>query len=585
MSDGRLPRTRPHWVVTTLLLLGLLLAVAVGWVVVRGIGATNDLRQVAAEGAALKTAITDAELTRAGNIATRIADHADSARALTSDPVWRGFEILPWLGANFTAVREVAEVADDVASDALKPVVDVAADIDLSSVGLIDGAIDLAPFADIEPPLRAATASLSNAAARADRIDADATIEPLAEAIHELREAVTEASTVVGALHGASALLPTMLGGDAPRTYVVAMQNNAELRSSGGIVGALALIRADQGAITLVRNASTLGFPVRESSLDLSAPVRALFDEQPGRFIQNTTSVPDFTEAAPLIAEMWQSSFGETVDGVLAVDTVVAAHLLEATGPVTAGALSLDSENVVDVLLSEVYLTIPDQATQDAVFANASAALFGAALTAPPRELIGALAESADENRIRIWSAHPEEQELLGASSLGGALPQDPPDAATVGVLINDITGGKMDYYADADFTLAVGECRGEPITRVTVTWSNGAPADAAALPPLVTGNGWYGVPAGETRTLIAVYGPSGSELAADSRDGSEEPVQSTTMDGRPVVQHTVQLAPGADSTITVDFRGSGAGQALTQLRHTPLIETFEITAEKLVCE
>lgn len=585
MSDARLPRPRPHWIVTTIVLVALVLIGAIGWVVVRGMGATDDLRRVAADASEMKSAIVDAELARAGQISTRIAGHAASARGLTSDPVWRAFEFLPWLGANFTAVREVAEVADDVASDALEPVVAVASEIDLSNIGLVDGRMDLAPLTDVEPRLRAATESLSDAAARADRIDADRTIEPLSEAIHELRDALTEASTVVGSLHGASALLPTMLGGEGPRTYLVAMQNNAELRSSGGIVGALALMRAEGGAITLVRNASTLDFAPRETALELSVPVQTLFDDQPGRFIQNTTSVPDFPEAAPLIATMWQETFGDAVDGVVAVDAVVAAHLLEATGPVTAGPLTLDSENVLEVLLSQVYLTIPDQPTQDAVFAGASAALFGAALSAPPRELVSALATSSAEHRIRIWSAHEEEQALLGKSTLGGALPQDPDDAATVGILINDITGAKMDFYANAEFAVAVGECRGEPTTRVTVTWSNDAPADAATLPPLVTGGGWYDVPPGDTRTLIAVYGPAGSSLAADARDGKEEPVQSTTIDGRPIVQHTVSLSPGGSSTITVDFHGRGAGLALTELRHTPFIETPKVHREKLLCD
>ncbi|WP_250482636.1 DUF4012 domain-containing protein, partial [Caballeronia sp. GACF5] len=76
-----------------------------------------------------------------------------------------------------------------------------------------------------------------------------------------MRGSVTQAATAVGALHGASVLLPTMLGGEGPRSYVLAMQNNAELRSSGGIIGSIALLHAENGRVTLQRQASTRDFP------------------------------------------------------------------------------------------------------------------------------------------------------------------------------------------------------------------------------------------------------------------------------------------------------------------------------------
>lgn len=585
MSDARLPRQRPHWVVTTLLLVGLLLAIAVGWVVVRGIGAVDNLRGIAEDGAALREAIADAEYLQAKNISTRMTARGQSARTLTSDPVWRTFEALPWIGANLTAVREAADVAADASSAALTPIVATASDLDLARFGLVQGRVELEPLGELESRLREPTAALSDAASRAVRINADAAIGPLSEVIHGLQHAVAEAAATVGALHGAGTLLPTMLGGDGARTYVLVVQDNAELRSTGGAVGALVLLRAEGGVISLVRSASPLDLPAGEAALELSDAVLTLFGDEPGRAIRNATSVPDFTETAPLIAAMWQSRFGDPVDGVLAIDVRVAAHLLDATGPLTAGPLTLDSESAVNALASEISLTSPDQASRDALFVGASAAILDAALAAPSTDLIAALTASAAEQRIRIWSAHPEEQNVLGASTLGGTLPQDPADAATVGVLINDATGGKMDVHADARIALAVGECHSEPTTRVTIDWSNNAPADAAALPPLVTGDGARGAPPGNTQTLIAVYGPSGSHVDRAMVDGQPQTGQRTTWDGRSVVQFEIVLTPGESREITVDFRGSGTGLARTEIRHTPLIETLDPAREKLRCD
>jgi len=397
---------------------------------------------------------------------------------------------------------------------------------------------------------------------------------------------VTEAATVVGTLHGASVLLPTMLGSTEPRYYVLAMQNNAELRSSGGIIGSIALLRAESGRITLERQASTVDFPPLDAPLPLSDSTVALFEDGPGRYLQNLTSIPDFAEAGPAIATRWQGVFGGQVDGVIAVDTVVAAHLMDAVGDLSFGPFTATSENVVSILLSEIYAAIPDPVVQDQVFAQAATGLLGAALSgADPQALLSSLAESAGENRIRIWSAHEDEQLLLAASSLGGTIPNDTDDISHVGVLLNDTTGGKMDYYASESVTTVIGLCDGRPTTQVRVTWTNDAPADAAtSLPPYVTGGGNYGVPPGSVRTLIAVFGPEGATLSHTDLDGTEAPVQTTLLGSRSAVQHDVVLAPGESATITVEFQGDGAGERVTRVVQTPTIDAPDATRDELRC-
>lgn len=558
---------------------------ATGWVVIRGAGAVGELQGVKDSASELRTAIADGDIERAERVAPRLVTQSSRARELTSDVVWRVFEFVPLLGANFTAVREVAGVASTVA-DAVAPVVGIAGDVDLASLGFSGPGMDLSPFAGLQAPLAAAGLSLSDAEVRAQQIDADAALPPLADAVREMRDVITQAATVVGALHGASVLLPPMLGADGARTYVVAMQNNAELRSEGGIVGSLALLRAEDGRITIVRQASTADFPALDAPLPLSDSTLALFDEGPGRHIQNVTSIPDFTEAGPVLAQRWEQQFGERIDGVVAIDAVVASHLLRAAGSIAFGPFTADADTIVPILLSDVYATVPDPTEQDIVFGQAASALFSVALSgSDPKQLIAALAVSADENRIRIWSAHEDEQEMLAASTLGGALPTDGERGPYVGVLLNDATGGKMDFYTDAEISTAVGICHGEPTTQVRVRWSNDAPPDAEqTLPLYVTGNGIFGVYAGNVRTLIAIYGPEGATMQYAERDGEEEPVQTALFGTRSVVQHEVELSPGESTTITVSFIGEGAGDRLTRIQHTPMIDAPETTRSEIVC-
>lgn len=578
-------RTSRRWIGWTVAAIIAVLLIAVAWVGIRGATAAADLQNVKDGVSRLRAQIEAGDLEQADAEARSVSEQAAQARSLTGDLVWRTFELLPWIGSNLTAVREVSEIADDVASDALRPLLAAAEDIDLQSLGLRDGALDLAPLAAAEPPLAAAADALSRAAAQARGIDADATVPQLAAAVAELRDAVDEASGVIDTLHSAAALTPTMLGADGPRTYMIAMLNNAELRSAGGIAAAFALVRAENGGLSIVGQASTSAFPGLDSPLPLSASTVALFEDGPGRYMQNLASIPDFAEAATAMAARWQQRFDDRIDGVVAIDTVVARDVLAVVGPQKVGPYTIDADNVLNVLLSKVYRDISDPEQQDAVFALTATTIFDASLHADdPRAVVAALGQSVSEGRIHIWSAHDDEQRILKGTDLGGVIPDDRPDAALVGVMVNDTTGGKMDVYARSAVTVATGVCHGAPTTRVTVTWSNDVPAEkVAGLPPYVTANGWYGVEPGDTRTLIAVYGPTGATLKHFERDGRQEPVQTADLDGRLVVQHNVTLRPGESSTITVDYVGTNAG-AVTQVRHTPMTTDPRIEFTELDC-
>lgn len=572
MSDGRLPARR-HWVGWAIGLVIVLLVFAVGWVVIRGFGAVSELQAVRSSVGQLQTAIDDRDFTRAEYTAPRIEQHAALAHDLTSDPVWRGFEFIPWIGGEFTALREVAEVTADVAADAVTPLAGVVRDADLATLGLSGSRVDLAPFANLREPLAASASALAAADLRAQHIEADPTMPILSDAVAETRALVHEASRTVGAMHGASVLLPSMLGGNGPRTYLIAIQNNAELRSDGGVVQALVLMRADNGALSIQRTVSGRDFPALESPLPIDEATAALFGDSPGRIVRDVTSIPEFAGTGEILAQRWQQQNGDTIDGVIAVDVVGLQHLIDATGGVSFGEFTANADSLVHIVASEIPSTIADPAAQDDLVGQAATALLTAALASEnPGAILGALSDAAADDRIRIWSAHPDAQEMLAASTLGGALPKDRADDVHVGVLINDRTGGAMDYYADATISTAIGECHGEQVTRVSVTWTNDAPA---GLPPSVTGGAE--LEPGDTRTLIAIYGPEG----ATAREAGDQHAQLGT---RSAVQYDIELPRGESATRTATFTGPGAGERFAHVQHTPMLDQVEAMQADLEC-
>ncbi|GAA1530692.1 hypothetical protein HD600_002218 [Microbacterium ginsengiterrae] len=573
MSDGRLPARR-RWVggVIGLLVVAALLATA--WVVIRALGSASELQSVRSSTAQLRSALADGELDRAERIAPRIAAHAALARDLTSDPVWRAFEFVPWLGANMTAMREVAEVTDAAADAAAGPIVLIADSVDPATLGFTGSRIDLAPLPDVHAALEGASIALHAAQTASMRIDVDAALPPVADAVREAQVLIRDVATTVGALHGAAGLLPGMLGGEEPRNYLIALQNNAEARSHGGAIVAFTLVRADNGVLANPRTVSAQDLTVLDSPpLPLDDATTTLFGDSPGRSVRDATSIPDFPSAAEIVAQHWQQQYGDVVDGVVALDLVAAEHLVGAIGSLSFGEHTADADTLVTRLASEVSVTNPQPVGRDAALAQAGGSLVSALLVGEdPAAVLAAVATASTDDRIRVWSAHEEEQKQLETSGLSGRMPSDGERGTHVSVLVNDASGGvALDAHAHASISTAVGACRGEPTTQVRVTWSNDVPADLAATAPASDD-----LAAGQTRTLISIVGPEGASVSGG--DVAAE------LGVRPVAQYELVLSPGESSSVTASFTGTGAGDRRTQLHHTPLLDAPDVAMADLEC-
>ncbi|QEO09520.1 DUF4012 domain-containing protein [Protaetiibacter larvae] len=583
-------RRRPTWVRWVVLAGVALVLVWTGWIVVRGLIARDQLTSAVPVAHELRDTVVGGDEGHVDALVAELKQRAATAASMTHDPVWRVTEFIPWIGPNLTAVRQVTEIVQTLSDTGIDPLISAAASFDPDAFAITDGHIDLAPIIAIQPDVAAANDAMSAAAAQADAIDVDATIGPVRDAVTQLLTLVGEVTGSVDALDRTAHLLPAMLGNDGPRTTLVLIQNNAELRSSGGISGALALVTGDHGAIEFGEQASTRDFPERESSiLPLDDATRTLYGEITGKFIQDVNLTPWFDTSAQLAKAMWEERKGGTVDAVVAVDPVLLSYLLDATGPVQVGDIILTSDNAVSILLSETYARYWNPDDQDAFFAAAAQGVF-AALTAPdvkPAGIVEALVRGGDERRIRIWNSRPDEQRFVDGTTLSGVQPADNSAGPELGFFLNDGTGAKMNYYTDLKVEVAGGVCRadGIPSYRVTGTFTNNAPADAAtSLPGYVTGDGAFGVEPGKVKTLLAAYGPVGGIVQGATLNGEEAFGVGAIDRGRPVFLVQTLLAPGETAVFSVDFNGEAGTRGPLSVAVTPTLNDTETQHRSLVC-
>jgi hypothetical protein len=593
-SSGRRRRRSRRRLVVLLVALAVVVLLLgwAAWVAVRAVMARGELEAAVPLVQTIEKQISTGDSAGAQATYPKLVAAVSSAQSLTSDPLWRSAEVLPGVGPNLSAVREVAASIDRVTTGAIGPATRLAGSVTPSSFAPVGGAIRLQPLVDAAPVVTAANTNMQEALREVDGIDTAGTIGPVRDAVTRLRSTVRTTAQLSDTVARAARLLPSMLGQQGPRTYLVLLQNNAELRSTGGISGALALVRVDDGAISLVQQASSSDFPqAAQPVVPLAKSTTNLYGPLVGEYIQDVNLTPQFPLAARAAQAMWAARYGTEPDGVIALDPITLGYMLRATGAVgLPGGVSLTSANAVQELLSTVYARLPDPGAQDAFFAAAAAAVFGKVAQGgwDPRAMIAALAQAGDEHRILVWSDRPAEESQLAGTTLAGGLPSSEAGGKTFGVYLNDATGAKMDYYLRGAVSVGMSSCpaHGGADYLVEVTLKNTAPADAAtSLPRYVTGTGTYGTPPGAISTIVGVYAPPGLRFVSAKRGSAAEPSLPASNAGRSLDQFEVELAPGQSTTIALIFRGTEPFSGPLAVAATPTIYGLETKAVARRCE
>lgn len=538
-----------------------LLVVAGGWLGLRVWQAGTALRDLQANTDGLRGQLEAGDTDGLADRLPELQHDAHRASAAAGDPVWRLASHLPFLGDNLRAVGAVSDVADALLGDAAPELIDAAAELQDPTRELPDGQVDLAPLAGAAPALARAAAALDTARVQLAGVDRSHLLGPVKDPVASVDDQLADAGGLLKSVGDVAEVLPAMLGADAPRTYLLLSLNSAELRSAGGIVGSVAVLQADDGAISLTDVASTADLPeLGTSVLPLTDEELALHGDRLGRWIQDAVLTPDYPRAAELAAASWEAHTGKQVDGVIATDLVAVSGLLGASGQnITADGQTLTADDLIPALLRDAYLTYGDPKDGDRFYAAVAGQVF-AALTqvrddpAAAVRVAQAVGDAVGERRVRVWSADADEEKRLAATAVGDAFLSSSGARDDVGVFLDDGTAGKLDYYLDTSVSVQMTGCgTSSPVAEIEVALTYTPPDDIAGYPAQVTGDGSSGLPTGSLATNLSFYGRTGDAAAEIRRDGAVIGGLQATADGRSVTVLTSRLAPGESQKYTVE--------------------------------
>jgi UDP-N-acetylmuramyl pentapeptide phosphotransferase/UDP-N-acetylglucosamine-1-phosphate transferase len=476
--------------------------------------------------------------------------------------------MVPGLAPNLRAARALADIGYDLAANGAT----VTSAVVPESLAVVDGAIPIEEVRRVTPALERGADTLERALAELRAVEKEPyLLGSVRDAINAIRPELERGAREARNTATAARLAPAIFGADGQeRRYLIVVQNPAENRGTGGLIGSYGILTVKDGEVTVdkLRRTGVWNAALEASGsteYDAPADYRLRYGQfRPETNLQSVNLSPDFPTVAKVLASLAPKAGVGDIDGVIAVDPEGLAALLRLTGPVSVAGwpVEISSDNVVDVTLSDAYVAFantPERADFLGDVAQAAVDQATAGRLGEPAEVARVLGEAARQGHISLAFTRPREERLAASVGASGAL-------ATRGDVVHvtdaNFSANKLDYYLERNLDYRV-EVRPDATGRgadatgsLTVRLENTAPAHG--LPQIVAGPFEGSRPGqfaeGENVSYVSVYSPLG--LKAAKLDGAEVPVIAGRELGLNVYSTMVRLLARQDRTLALDLAG-----------------------------
>jgi uncharacterized protein DUF4012 len=430
----------------------------------------------------------------------------------------------------------------------------------LGTLAAVEGRIPLERIPPLAAAVDRAAPMLERAQAIVNATPTSFVIGAVARARDEAKDEFADAGRSVDAARSILARLPSFLGADGPMTYFVGAEDPAELRGTGGLIGAYAILTIDDGRLSLsaFRPIQTLPVLPLSKVTPPSSQYATLYDadRRGSGFWKNVNLTPDFPSAAVALENSYEAATGRHLDGVITADPFALRSLVQATGPARVPELgrTLVPGDVVPFLSSEGFEAVPNPVERKQILGDVAEAVLTRALASADTDVVRHLSGAAADGHVKVYSDDPQMERGLALTGAGGAFGASTGDFFSV--ITNNAAADKLDYYVSRDVTYEVWlGPDGSSRVSASVQLANDAPD--TPLPSRVLGEGpSLGLSPGETRSLVNVYcvrcalAPPPSGAPQSHLTGGDEL-------GTTFFQRTLTIPPGSERSLSLNWAAS----------------------------
>ena len=319
------------------------------------------------------TKIDDANVQKVKDQLPQIQQETSQASAIANGAWWNIANKIPYFGSNVSTVQGMTNVIDDLMHQSVPQFMDVVTNLQHANLSSTDDGINLRPIIDCQQGMQKANESLQHQVGAYNALP-QPNIDIVRSAYAQGSDKLNALATRVDALSSTFRMLPGFLGNGQTRTYAVMSMTTSEMRSSGGLIGSVGELTADNGSVH-VGEFKRIRIICR-MALVITLPIWRVFSRMRVLFTCHSISVTR-RFSLTLNELLWPCNrFGnrtpwgqqKPLSGVIMVDPVFVQEMVAINGPVTlADGTTLNGDNTAEYFLNTVYKQYEASQT-DAVF-------------------------------------------------------------------------------------------------------------------------------------------------------------------------------------------------------------------------
>jgi hypothetical protein len=310
----------------------------------------------------------------------------------------------------------------------------------------------------------------------------------------------------------AAEAIPQIAGYPTRKTYLFLLQNNTELRPTGGFIGTYGILKLINGEIENFKtdNIYNLDTPFHNTLIVEPPWQLQKYLKADKWFMRDSNWSPDFPTAATQAEWFYHKEGGKEskIDGVIAVTPTFIESLIKLTGDIKVNGLTFTSDNFIDTLQYQVeqgyYRQGISESERKEIIGVLSSKLLDQVLELPSdrwAELWETFQKDISSKHILMYLKDKSVQQVITGQGWGGS-----------------IRSTEGDYFLVVDANMA--SLKTDPGVLRTINYSveeNDNGDYIATLKINYDNQGTFNWKSTRYRTYTRVYVPLGSELLAHS--------------------------------------------------------------------
>lgn len=271
--------------------------------------------------------------------------------------------------------------------------------------------------------------------------------------IEMVKKQINETQEILNSISKHFPAILKLLGDQAPHRYLILLQNNNEIRPTGGFIGSYIILDMNDGYIDKLEVNDV--YDIDGAYTEKITPPEEFAGFTDNWRFRDSNYHPDFPTSAASASWMLEKEGGPTVDTVIAINQGLLKDLLEVTGPVQVGSFGTFDAGNYNLLLSYIIegkvwgaedpkhiLKVFIPAFKDTLFKTQNLG-----------KLSSKIIREVQQKDIMMYSSDKDIEALFDAAGINGRMHPNILGEDYLSVINTSVGGTKSDQFIEENIT------------------------------------------------------------------------------------------------------------------------------------